>query len=68
MGNREYCMVSGLIFTLVALAHFLRIVMGMSVLVDGYVVPMYVSWIAVVVTGALAVWAFRSRTASGQAG
>ena len=63
MGNREYCTVSGLIFTLVAIAHLLRIVLSMSVQVDDYVVPMYVSWLGVAVTGVLAVWAFRTRAA-----
>ncbi len=59
MGHKEYCVVSGALFTLVALAHLLRIVYGMSIQVDDFVVPMLVSWIGLVVPGALAVWAFR---------
>lgn len=59
MGHKQYCVVSGTLFALIALAHLLRIVYGMSVQVDDYVVPMLVSWIALIIPGALAVWAFR---------
>ncbi|MDH3546990.1 MAG: hypothetical protein OEN22_07805 [Gammaproteobacteria bacterium] len=60
MGHKAYCIVSGLFFALVALAHLLRIVYGMSVQVDEYMVPMSASWIAMIVPGALALWAFRT--------
>ena len=59
MGYKQYCIVSGTLFALVALAHLLRIVYGMSVQIDEYLVPMLVSWIALIVPGALAAWAFR---------
>lgn len=59
MGNKEYCVVSGVLFSLVALAHLLRIVYGMSILVDDVAVPMLVSWIGLFVPAILAVWAFR---------
>jgi hypothetical protein len=59
MGHKEYCVVSGVLFFLVALGHLLRIVYGMSIQVDEFVIPMSVSWIALIVSSALAVWAFR---------
>lgn len=59
MGYRGYCVVSGALFALVALAHLLRIVNGLSIQVDGVAVPMMVSWIGVIVPAALAAWAFR---------
>jgi len=59
MGHREYCIVSGVLFTLVALAHLLRVVNGMSITVDDYAVPMAISWVGTIVPAALAVWAFR---------
>ncbi len=59
MGYKEYCVVSGVLFFLVALGHLLRIVYGMSIQVDEFVIPMSVSWIALIVSSALAVWAFR---------
>ncbi len=59
MGHKQYCVVSGVFFSLVALGHLLRIVYGMSIQVDDYVVPMFVSWVALVVPAGLAFWAFR---------
>jgi len=64
MGHKEYCVVSGVLFTLVALAHLLRIVYGMSIQVDGFSVPMLFSWFGLIVPTALAVWAFRISRAS----
>ena len=60
MGHKNYCIVSGVFFALVALAHLVRVVEGMTVQVEEYMVPMWVSWIATVVPAALALWAFRT--------
>lgn len=59
MASRQYCVVSGLLFAFVALAHLLRILYDMPVVVDAYDVPMPVSWIGFAVPAALAYWAFR---------
>jgi hypothetical protein len=59
MEYKKYCVVSGILFSLVALAHLLRIVFGMAVQVDAYAVPMTLSWVGLIVPGALALWAFR---------
>ena len=59
MKYKKYCAVSGTLFPLVALAHLLRIAFGMAVQVDAYAVPMGLSWIGLIVPGALAIWAFR---------
>jgi hypothetical protein len=59
MGYKNYCVVSGVLFSLVAIAHLLRIVYGMSIQVDEYVVPMLVSWVGLIVPAGLAFWAFR---------
>jgi len=42
------------LFTLVALLHLLRILMGWRVLIQGAVVPMWVSYLGLVVAGGLA--------------
>ena len=60
MNQKNYCIVSGVFFVLVALAHLVRVIEGMSVHVEEYAIPMWVSWVAIVVPGALAIWAFRS--------
>ena len=59
MGTKEYCLVSGVLFTLVAFAHLLRIVYGISIVVDDVAVPMLASWIGLFIPAVLAVWAFR---------
>ena len=66
MGYKNYCVISGILFSLVALAHLSRVVMGLEVTVGNYAVPMYVSWFGLLVPAGLAVWAFRS--AAGGAG
>ena len=59
MNHKNYCLVSGILFSIVAIAHLLRILNGISVQVDDYSVPMLVSWVGLVVPAALAAWAFR---------
>jgi hypothetical protein len=59
MEYKKYCLVSGILFSLVALAHLLRIVFGMAVQVDEFAIPMGLSWVGLIVPGALAIWAFR---------
>jgi hypothetical protein len=59
MGHKKYCAVSGVLFTLVAIAHLLRIIYGLSIQVGDYAVPMLVSWVGLVVPAGLAFWAFR---------
>lgn len=59
MGHRQYCVVSGVFFSLVALAHLLRIVYGMSIQVNEFAVPMFVSWVGFVVPAILSYWALR---------
>lgn len=58
MAHHKYCVISGVFFSLVAVAHLLRIVYGLPIQVDEYSVPMLVSWIATIVPGGLAIWAF----------
>ena len=59
MKSRSYCVVSGVLFSLVAIAHLLRIVNDLSILVNGYSIPMFASWVGLLVPGVLAMWAFR---------
>lgn len=67
MGHKNYYVVSGILFALVAGAHLLRILNGMTVQVDDYLVPMFFSWVGFVVPAALAFWALRLSRAAGGA-
>jgi hypothetical protein len=61
MSQRSYLFVSAVIFSLVFLLHVLRLVYGWSALIGGWMVPIWVSWIGVVVSGFLAFEGFRLR-------
>ena len=56
---RAYIQVTGVVFVVVALAHVVRLVLDWPVQVAGWVVPIWISWIGILVAGALCVWAFR---------
>ena len=58
---RRYTLVSGLFLTLLACAQLLRLLLRWPVSVAGIDVPLWVSGIAAVIAGALAIWAFRAR-------
>ena len=55
----RYEHVSGAFFALVSLAQLIRAVLAVPVQVGSYTIPVFASVIAFVVTGALAIWAFR---------
>jgi hypothetical protein len=54
MSLKTFCAVTGIIFAVVALIHLVRIFMVWQVTIDGWSVPMWVSWVGLVVTGCLA--------------
>ena len=59
MSQKTFSRVAGVFFSLVALGHVLRIAFGASVVVEGFSIPMWASWIALVVTGFLAYEGFQ---------
>ena len=59
MNARPYCLVSGLLFLLVAIAHLYRVLGSYPVLVGEVSIPMWVSYVGIVVTPCLGVWALR---------
>ena len=48
--------VAGVIFTIAAVCHLLRMVVGFDVIVAGNVVPMWVSLPGLIVAAVLAIW------------
>jgi hypothetical protein len=60
---RQYVVVSGLIFAVVAVAQLVRVVMAWPVHIGSFDAPNWVSGIAVLIAGSLAIWAFRVRRA-----
>ena len=64
MNRERYLLISAIVFTLVALAHLARIVLGWDAVIDGWSVPMAMSWGAAAVTGGLAYSGFVLRRRS----
>jgi hypothetical protein len=56
---QRYIQVSGWLFGLVAIGHLVRVVRRWPLLVAGYPVPALASLAVLVVTGLMAVWAWR---------
>jgi hypothetical protein len=50
MSQKTFSLVAGVFFLLIALAHVVRIAFGASVVVVNTSIPMWVSWVAFVVT------------------
>lgn len=57
---RRYELISGSLFTLIALAQLARVLLRIPAQVGSFSVPIWFSFVAFVVAGVLAVWAFRS--------
>ena len=60
---RTYAKFSGLFFTLLALAQLTRLILRWPVQVAGVSIPVWVSGIAFLLLGSLAIWAFRTNAA-----
>lgn len=57
---RRYVQVSGALFTLISLAQLTRSILGLPAQVGGISIPVWFSIVAFIVTGSLAIWAFRT--------
>jgi hypothetical protein len=49
-GERGFLYVIGIIFAIVALLHFARLVLGLSLILGDFVVPLWLSWFGFLVT------------------
>jgi hypothetical protein len=66
MSRRAYLLATAIIFSLVALLHLARIVFGWSAVIGGWSVPMWLSWVGIIVAGALAYFGFSLARQSGR--
>ena len=57
---RRYELVSGVFFSVLALAQLTRTLLGWPVQVAGFTVPVWFSGVAFLLVGGMALWAFRS--------
>jgi hypothetical protein len=58
MSRNAYLLVTASIFSLVCLLHLARIVFAWSMVIGHWGVPMWLSWVGVIVAGALAYFGF----------
>ena len=66
MSQRSFSLVAGTIFTIIALIHLLRIIYGWDPVVQGWTVPKWMSWVALVVSGYLGYEGLRLAIKSGR--
>jgi len=54
MSQKTFSLVAGVIFLVIALMHVLRLVLKWEAIVNGRTMPMWVSWVGVLIAGCLA--------------
>jgi hypothetical protein len=59
MSQRMFSATTGVIFLLIAVLHALRVVFGMEAVLEGWALPMWVSWVAALIAAYLASQGFR---------
>ena len=61
LNRKTYMTVTATLFLVVAVMHLLRIILGWQVEIGGLSIPFWVSWLGVLVAGALAYFGFTQR-------
>ena len=59
MDQRTYNMVTAVLFAIIAVLHLVRIIFGWPARIGGLDIPLWESWLAVIITGGLAYFGFR---------
>ena len=60
MSTRNFCMIAAVVFGIVAIFHAARIWMGWPAVIGSWSVPMWLSWIGLVLAAALSYFGFKS--------
>ena len=53
MTEKTFSTIAAAIFGVVAVLHLVRILLGWSIIIEGWTVPMWVSWAGLVIAGGL---------------
>ena len=56
--SHYYAAISALIFTLVTLGHLIRLLRQWTIQIGPLSVPMFVSWVGLIVAALMAIWGF----------
>ena len=54
MNRKSYFYITAIVFFVVGLVHLLRIILGWEAAIGGWIVPMWLSWLALIVSAVLA--------------
>jgi uncharacterized protein YacL len=65
MDQKAYNTITAVLFLIMGLLHLLRIIFGWPAQIGGLNIPIWASWLAVLVTGALAYFGFRQNISPG---
>ena len=53
MSSKTFSLVAGIIFSLVAICHLLRLVFGWPMIIAGWTVPLWLSFVGLIISGFL---------------
>jgi hypothetical protein len=59
--SKNYITISGAIFGFVSVAHVVRALTNTPIQLGTSDIPVWMSWVGALISGALCVWAFRAR-------
>jgi len=62
MSQKTFTGIVGLVFSLIAVLHALRLLLRWEAVIGGWTVPMWISWAALAISGYLAYTAFKMRS------
>jgi hypothetical protein len=54
MNRKSYLLATAIVFSVIGLLHLLRIILGWEAAIAGWTVPMWLSWLALIVSAAFA--------------
>ncbi len=58
MNRKSYLLATAIVFSVIGLIHLLRIILGWEAAIAGWTVPMWLSWLALIVSAAFAYFGF----------
>jgi hypothetical protein len=65
MNRKSYFVITAIVFSVIGLVHVLRIVLGWAATIGGWSVPMWPSWLALIVSAVFAYYGFAYGRANG---
>ena len=61
MNQKTFTLTTGVVFSIIAVLHILRVLFGWEAVIGSWTVPLWISWVAIAASGYLAYTAFKLR-------